>query len=618
MKLRSGIPCFPLLVFLLAGWGGIWPHLHAEQTDDPELKESGEIASGKIDWEEIDDPKKDGWTTEAFNQSADQQLKKLGKLLSSGKPVAAGDLQALLADDYRGNDLIPQSSTVVFQEDDLKVTRFLNGEHPGTVTGRAPFARDVEKFRSLLADASDTRTKFKTYRVQREGTMVRSEVYFALAAQLPDHRLEQHAVWKMTWSWKGPGDKPKIAGITASGFEQCLRKGSPWFVDGTASILGGNACFETQILQGYGHWLGRIPHGVYLESMGSPGIALGDVNGDGLDDLYLCQERGLPNRLFLQQPDGSALEVSAEWGVDWLESSRGALLVDFDNDGDQDLAVAVMGGVVLASNEDNTHFQFRTLLASTEDTMSLAAADYDNDGDPDLYVCGYYADKTLDSYGDTGGDVLPTAGSGFVMHDANTGGKSHLFRNELGSGKPPWRFSDVTEESGLDVNNRRFSFGASWEDFDNDGDQDLYVANDFGRDNLYRNDGGTFSDISASANIEDSGTGMGIAWGDFNRDGFMDAYVSNMFSSAGNRVTFQEQFKPEADPEIKNRIQQLARGNTVLQNTGKGGFQDISGTSGAEMGRWSWGALFADLNNDGWEDLIASNGYITAEDTGDL
>jgi hypothetical protein len=178
---------------------------------------------------------------------------------------------------------------------------------------------------------------------------------------------------------------------------------------------------------------------------------------------------------------------------------------------------------------------------------------------------------------------------------------------------------------GLDVNNHRYSFAAAWEDFDNDGDQDLYVANDYGRDNLYRNDSRLttegplqFVDISETAHVENSATGMAISWGDYDRDGWMDVYVGNMWSSAGNRITFQNKFQPDAPPEIKRRYQRLVRGNTLLRNLGNGGFDDRSAPAGVEVGRWAWGSLFFDMNNDGWEDIIVANGYITTADSGDL
>ena len=163
------------------------------------------------------------------------------------------------------------------------------------------------------------------------------------------------------------------------------------------------------------------------------------------------------------------------------------------------------------------------------DSLSICAADYDADGDLDVYVCGYNVRKQ-----DATNRGLPFP---VPYHDANNGGRNVLLRNEGN-----FRFVDVTREVGLDENNTRFSMAAAWEDFDNDGDQDLYVANDFGRKNLYQNNGGHFTDIAAAAGVEDTGSGMSVSWDDYNRDGLMDLYVGNMWSSAGNRVTYQPKF----------------------------------------------------------------------------
>jgi hypothetical protein len=91
-----------------------------------------------------------------------------------------------------------------------------------------------------------------------------------------------------------------------------------------------------------------------------------------------------------------------------------------------------------------------------------------------------------------------------------------------------------------------------------------------------------------------------------------------MWSSAGNRIAFQSKFLEESTAEHRSRIQRLARGNTLLKNQGNGVFLDQSDLAGIEMGRWAWGSQFVDFNNDGWEDLVVSNGYITTDDTGDL
>ena len=199
-------------------------------------------------------------------------------------------------------------------------------------------------------------------------------------------------------------------------------------------------------------------------------------------------------------------------------------------------------------------------------------------------------------------------------HDAKNGVQNVLLIND-----GDWEFRDATAEVGLDENNRRFSYAAAWEDFDHDGDMDLYVANDFGRNNLYRNDQGRFKDVAAEAGVEDMSAGMSVAWSDFDRDGHMDLYVGNMFSSAGNRITYQRRFQSQSsNRDVQSQFQRHARGNTLFRNLGNGKFDDVSVTSGVTMGRWSWGSIFADINNDGWDDLLVGNGMVTSKNPDDL
>ena len=565
------------------------------------------------DWNQLDNAANDGWDTEVFADTASSLLKQLGKVLSNPANIDTTAVESLINSDFKCSPLVPNLE-IVYSDAPLVVEK-ASSQQPTKQIGAEDFAAELRRLAIPGCDA--THTKFKVFRVSSKGDEVETQQYVSLAGSTSESAIERHATWKIIWMRTHDRMLPRIKRLEVTEFEQTTRNSAQWFRDCTAAMLGEDPCYRSQILQGYGSWLARIPHGIYLEVVGTPGFALGDVNGDGREDMYFCQERGLPNRLFLQQPDGTVRDVSADWGVDWLESSRAALLVDLDNDADQDLVVSVMGGVVVAANENNARFQFRDLLPTNEDVMSLSAADYDNDGDLDLYACGYYANKGLDRHGNAGTSALPTADEGFVMHDANVGGPNHLIRNDIES-SDNWKFSDVTTDVGLDANNRRFTFASAWEDFDNDGDLDLYVVNEFGRDNMYRNDDGRFADVSDNARVEDAGSGMGITWGDYDRDGRMDVYISNMFSAAGNRITFQEKFKADSPGEVKRRIQRLARGNTLLQNLGEGRFRDQSAGAGVEMGRWSWASQFVDLNNDSWVDLLVANGYITADDTGDL
>ena len=198
--------------------------------------------------------------------------------------------------------------------------------------------------------------------------------------------------------------------------------------------------------------------------------------------------------------------------------------------------------------------------------------------------------------------LLPDA-----VYNGTDGGANRLYRN---TGN--FAFVDVTEQTGMAVDADRLSLAASWEDFDDDGDTDLYVANDFGPNSLYRNDGGKFAQIAAAAGADDPSTGMSITWGDVDRDGRMDACIGNMFSAAGNRVTMQPKFGEDLTQGLElDRVRYLARGNTLLMNQGSESFDERSEQAGVVNTQWTWATLMADLDNSGSLDMLAMNGYVT-------
>ncbi len=624
-KLKWVIGFTGLLVVAAAAllWGRNWFGEQTSQNDVNQVSTEMTIPrEAKSTWEQLDDPSQDGWQTEVVSDRATAQLKQLGKLLiqfsqSGDAESIKSKVGELIADSFQCGRLYPVELYSVYQDRWIEVQRKANisdsrfEQADGLVQALGQLA---EPFRG----AKDMRFKFKLFRVEPTESSMVTRQYFAVSGRTESGMLEQNATWVTSWATGASleaSQPPRLKSIEVEAFEQVRTQtnGQPLYVDCTQSALDQNESYRAQILRGYNHWLDRTESRPYWERLGTPGIAVGDANNDGLEDLYLCQERGIPNRLYVQNPDATLRDVSETAGVNWLEDSRSALFVDLDNDGDQDLVVGMAGGVVLAENDGDGHFEVRNVLTSSDDVKSIAAADYDLDGQLDVYVTVYYPDVFA------GGEVQNTdvaaARLNQELYDTNQGGPNGLFRLEIRDGN--WDFTDVTEQVGLNVNNARYSLAAAWEDFDNDGDADLYVANDYGRNNLYRNDDGKFTDIAAQAGVEDYNFAMSVTWGDYDRNGSMDVYIGNMFSAAGNRITTQAQFRPEASDAERDRFLHLARGNTLFQNLGDGTFADVSNDAGVTIGRWAWSSNFLDLNNDGWQDLLVANGMITTEDSGD-
>lgn len=559
----------------------------------------------KSKWNAIDNPSEDGWKTEALAEYANKKLKQLGDLFFND-----GTLETIITSDFSTDPLSPKELKTMLSKDSI-IIQSADIQSNTKKEGAEHLQKELVSTRNQTSELPEERyIKFKIVGIDLKSDQetFNTKVLFNINYRTNSNIVQKNAVWSI--NWKGLDEHTKISDITIQSFSQAIRqKAFPLFTEITESVIGENSCYTTQLAHGMNHWLTRAPVRAMLNRFGTPGISIGDVNGDGLDDFFLCQEPGLPNRLFIQQKDGKALELSKEWGVDWIEDSRSSIIADFDNDGDQDLAVACYGMVVIANNNNQRGFEPVTVLRTSWSTSSLAAADYDNDGLIDLYVCAYVNEDN--------GDSIGTGSNEFVYHDAENGAANTLFKNTT-KDTGNLSFIDVTEEAGLNINNSRWSFAASWEDYDNDGDQDLYVANDYGRNNLYNNDKGKFTDLASETNSEDSASGMSVSWADYDRDGNMDLYVSNMFSAAGNRITNQKQFKNSTQQSVRERFRRFARGNTLLRNTGQI-FQDTSLSAGVNMGRWAWGSNFIDFNSDTFPDLIVANGYLTSKsESGDL
>ncbi|PYT16962.1 MAG: hypothetical protein DMF51_03440 [Acidobacteria bacterium] len=348
-------------------------------------------------------------------------------------------------------------------------------------------------------------------------------------------------------------------------------------------------------LGGVVHSHGGTGRKYYIETV-PPGACWLDYDGDGWQDLYLVQSGPLPgsprppgtphSRLFKNKGDGTFVDVTDAAGVaNATGYGNGCTAGDYDNDGDEDLYVTNFGPSVLYRNNGDGTFTDVTAQAGVANGLyatSAAWADYDNDGRLDLFVANY-VDFTMDDQKFCG-DVRKNRRS-YCHPDAYGGLPDLLYHNEGGG-----RFKEVARASGIwDPDGK--GLGVVWFDYNNDGNQDLYVANDATPNMLYRNDGnGRFTDVTLLAGVccsEDGKpqSGMGVDAGDLDGDGWQDLFVTNLSNET----------------------------NEFYRNLGgKGPFAIVTYPAG--LGEVSllmsgWGTDMFDFDNDGDLDLVVTNGH---------
>ncbi len=334
------------------------------------------------------------------------------------------------------------------------------------------------------------------------------------------------------------------------------------------------------------------------ETVVAHGAAVADVDGDGLlDVLATGVER---NVLYRNLGDGRFGDISESSLLSLSRPATGALFFDADADGDQDLFLASVGPQMYLENRLVPDGELRFLDTSTEAGVdreaigfSVAGADVNGDGRTDVYVTGY------NRYG----VVMPDN-----WWQASNGTPNLLFLNEGGG-----RFREVAAQWG--VRDTRWSYAAAFADIDVDGDQDLYVANDFGENALYLNEAEEgFADVAAERGVLDPGNGMGVSFGDYDNDGNLDLHVTNMSSTAGNRILGRLFPDAAADSSV---LKKLAAGSSLYRGDGAGGFVDVTQAVGGFPAGWAWGGGFIDIDNDGWEDVYSPNGFISGKTMND-
>lgn len=311
-------------------------------------------------------------------------------------------------------------------------------------------------------------------------------------------------------------------------------------------------------------------------------VAVADYDGDGFEDIFLTDSCAkCRNHLYHNNGDFTFTDVAEQAGVaagnDDENASAGALWFDYNNDGRPDLLVVRFGHSTLYENLGNGKFRDVTRAAGLDlymNAIKAIAFDYDNDGYVDLVIGRYF--QSINLFHPDTPRFFPES-----FENANNGGGVIVFHNNRDG-----TFTDTTDRVGIHTTGWTLDLGHG--DANNDGFEDLYVANDFGTDRFFVNNGdGTFTDKTKTAIGFDTKKGMNADWGDFDNDGLLDIYVTNITDDY------------------------MREGNFLWHNNGDLTFTDVARETGTYDTGWGWAGKFFDYDNDGWLDLYVMNGWVS-------
>ena len=331
----------------------------------PRLQDASDASIMKLDTDQVKarqkevrnllDPSQDDWETEDFAEKAGAQLKRIAKLITHAHEVESIDFEGLLSRDFQCEPLRPHVTREVYHDGAIIVRRVtaegrvsevgrakkeVSEEGPSLALRRSTMHEGAEGLREALValteglfdskknDASNLRAKFKLFRVHPTAEWVETTQYFQMSGRSKNTAVARNATWHCRWTLHDKGALPRLTSIRVSDYEEVKTFGTNQtiFSDCTEGVLGKTTVYHENLRFGTDYWIQRLEKRLGTIGFGHTGLAVADVNGDDLADVYLCQPGGLPNCLLIQQHDGTVVDRAAESGVDILDYARSAVL----------------------------------------------------------------------------------------------------------------------------------------------------------------------------------------------------------------------------------------------------------------------------------------------------